>query len=172
MPPSNPPAAQAQAGFGSSDSVLSGVLRRVEHVLSSKTFEAVLAGKRLARSEHWVWHAALGVEPVADALEQIVQAKTQNQNPAQTARTRVGVILPKRFAKRSATRNLLRRQVYALALDSQHQWPPGDHVFRLHKPFAKPGFVSAQSDALKFAVRDELHTMLGRVQTQRAKPVE
>lgn len=72
----------------------------------------------------------------------------------------LGAVLPKRLAKRSVTRNLLRRQIRAAVGRHQASLPPGLWVVRLRAGFARAEFVSAASDALRLAARTELDQAL------------
>jgi len=80
------------------------------------------------------------------------------------ATSRIGALLPKRLAKQAARRNLLRRQIYAHARQylpqlTQHAQQPLACVVRLRSPWAAADFSSAQSAALRLAVRLELQTL-------------
>ena len=77
--------------------------------------------------------------------------------------TWVGVVLPKRWAKRAVTRNLMKRQIYALAQERQQALPRAALVVRLRSGFDRQQFISAASDALKTAVRTELQQLYGRL---------
>lgn len=81
----------------------------------------------------------------------------------------LGVVVPKRHAKRSVTRSLLKRQIRA-AFDQQPSLPPGLWVVRLRSPFDRKLFLSASSDALRAAARDELMQLVSRVLNSRSKP--
>lgn len=81
-------------------------------------------------------------------------SKADPSNPLADDVVFVGVMSPKRFAKRAVTRNLIKRQIYALA--SELPLTPAAYVVRLTASFAKGQFKSASSDALKRAVRAEL----------------
>ena len=72
----------------------------------------------------------------------------------------LGFVLPKRLARRAVTRNLLRRQIRAAMSRHATSLPPGLWVVRLRAAFARTAYVSAASDALKRAVRDELDALL------------
>ena len=74
----------------------------------------------------------------------------------------LGSVIPKRHARRSVTRNLLRRQIRAVMTDQVDSLPPGLWVVRLRTPFAKDQFVSAASDALRDAARTELQQLFQR----------
>jgi ribonuclease P protein component len=71
-------------------------------------------------------------------------------------------VIPKRHARRSVTRNLLRRQIRAVMTDQLAALPPGLWLVRLRTPFAKDQFVSAASDALRDAARSELQQLFQR----------
>ena len=68
----------------------------------------------------------------------------------------VGVITPKRWARRAVTRNAIRRQIYATGDAAQHALPAGMYLVRLRAMFAPAQFPSATSTALRRAVRAEL----------------
>ena len=63
---------------------------------------------------------------------------------------------PKRWAKRSVTRHLIKRQIYATATAFAHQLGAAAYVVRQKQGFDAPAFVSASSTSLKAAVRSEL----------------
>lgn len=79
---------------------------------------------------------------------------------------RLGLVLPKKQARRSVTRSLirhqareaLRRHVPAVLAEARRQGIEG-WVLRLRAPFDKQTFPSAASDALKALVRQELDAL-------------
>jgi len=73
----------------------------------------------------------------------------------------LGTVLPKRLARRSVTRNLLRRQIRGAMSRHLHRLPPGLWVVRLRSPYGREQFPSAASDALRRAARQELDRLLG-----------
>jgi ribonuclease P protein component len=75
----------------------------------------------------------------------------------------LGSVIPKRHARRSVTRNLLRRQIRAALADRLDVLPPGLWLVRLRSPFAKDQFVSAASDLLRDAARQELQQLFSRL---------
>ena len=100
-------------------------------------FESVMAAGVVARTPHFALH---------------------QQNS--TSASRIGAVVPKRWARKAVTRNLIKRQIYAL---SQKEWallPAADRVVRLRKSFDAKCFVSASSVHLRLAVRTELHQLL------------
>jgi ribonuclease P protein component len=73
-----------------------------------------------------------------------------------------GAVVPKRHARKAATRNLLRRQIRA-AMDRHHGGlPHGLWLVRLRAPFDTHRYLSAASAALRAAARDELDALLTR----------
>ena len=71
-------------------------------------------------------------------------------------------MVPKRWAKRAVTRNTIKRQIHAISQDFEPALQHAAHVVRLRSGFDKTRFVSATSDALKSAVRDELQQLFAR----------
>lgn len=76
----------------------------------------------------------------------------------------LGTVVPKRHARRSVTRTLIKRQMRE-ALRRATAAPglaPGLWVLRLKAPFDRTAFPSAASAPLKKAARDELDLLLQR----------
>ena len=85
-----------------------------------------------------------------------------HQQP-QTDTSRIGAVVPKRWARKAVTRNLIKRQIYALGRESwTSDLPLADRVIRLRKTFDNKLFVSASSDKLRHAIRSELQQLMGR----------
>lgn len=76
---------------------------------------------------------------------------------------RLGLVLPKRLAKRSVTRTLMKRQSRAIHRQFATELPAGDWVLRLCAPFETTQFPSATSPALKRLVRQELLGLFAQV---------
>ena len=74
----------------------------------------------------------------------------------------VGTVVPKRHARRSVTRNLIKRQIRRSFDDREGQLVPGLWVVRLRSPFEAARFASAASSALRDAAADELVVALKR----------
>ncbi|MBP8019021.1 MAG: ribonuclease P protein component [Hylemonella sp.] len=111
-------------------------------------FQAVLAGATLARTHHFaLHHVALAF--AGDALFPVSDIW-------------LGAMVPKRWAKRAVTRNAIKRQIYAVSAES-HLLPQA-HVVRLRAGFDRKQFVSASSQALKLAVREELIKLFKRAE--------
>jgi ribonuclease P protein component len=108
----------------------------LQRLLLRTEFQAVLAGKILAKTTHFALHAR-----VLDASE-----------PIQS----LGAMVPKRWARRAVTRNTIKRQVYNVSPAFASVLPIQAYVLRLRAGFDRSVFVSASSDVLKIAVRTEL----------------
>ena len=104
-------------------------------------FEAVMAAGVVARTSHFALH----------------------QQP-QTETSRIGAVVPKRWARKAVTRNLIKRQIYALVREPwTSDLPWADRVIRLQKTFDNKLFISASSEKLRLAIRSELHQLMGQV---------
>ena len=68
-------------------------------------------------------------------------------------------MVPKRWAKRAATRNAIKRQIYSVSSDFVHLYPQAAFVVRLRRVFSTAEFISATSPQLKQAVRVELQAL-------------
>jgi len=77
--------------------------------------------------------------------------------------TWLGAMVPKRWAKRAVTRNAIKRQIYTISGAAGARLPQAAYVVRLKAGFDRKQFVSASSEALKLAVREELHLLLDRI---------
>lgn len=71
-----------------------------------------------------------------------------------------GYALPKRFARRAVTRQLLKRQMREAMRRHAGDLPPGLWVLRLRAAFNACAFVSAASAPLRQAARAELDALL------------
>ena len=74
----------------------------------------------------------------------------------------LGMVVPKRHARRAVTRTLLKRQIRTVAAVHAESLAAGLWVVRLRAPFDKGRFVSAASNELKKAAREELEQLLRR----------
>jgi len=125
----------------------------------------VLAGSTVARTAHFALHrvalddSALGNEPVPAAM-------TSKQLLFALDDVWLGAMVAKRWAKRAVTRNAIKRQIYSVSADFEAILPFAAHVVRLRAAFDPKQYVSATSDALKKAVRQELQQLFARAPVQ------
>lgn len=74
----------------------------------------------------------------------------------------IGAVVPKRHARRSVTRNLIKRQIRRSFVDRESRLAPGLWVVRLRAPFDPARFSSAASAGLRNVAADELAAALAR----------
>ena len=70
------------------------------------------------------------------------------------------MVIPKRHARRSVTRSLLKRQIRAAVVCAECSLPEGLWVVRLRSAFDRQAFPSAASAALACAAGEELAALL------------
>jgi len=71
----------------------------------------------------------------------------------------IGALLPKRWAKRAVTRNMIKRQIFQVGQEFESLLKGFAYVVRLRHAFDRAQFVSASSIALRVSVRHELHIL-------------
>lgn len=120
----------------------------MQRLKTRSQFEAVLAGKTVARTPHFALH----VRTLAQALGGM------DQKPvfAPADEVWVGALVPKRWARHAVTRNAIKRQIYGVSSQFGTQLPKAAHVVRLRTAFARASFGSPSSTPLKRAIRQEL----------------
>lgn len=79
----------------------------------------------------------------------------------------MGAMVPKRWAKRAVTRNMIKRQIYNVGSMAVAASSGAAYVVRLRAGFDRKQFISATSDALKRQVRQELLALFGHVRSGR-----
>lgn len=127
----------------------------MQRLKSRQQFQVIMTGAPVAKTPHFALHST-GLGHASDARLLFPVADTW-----------LGVLLPKRWARRAVTRNAIRRQIYETARTMAPDLPQVALVVRLRSEFSRKQFLSATSDVLKRAVRAELELLLGRV----TKPV-
>jgi ribonuclease P protein component len=122
----------------------------LQRIVSKAQFAAVMNGQTVSRTPHFALHrvALSSAAPLA--------AKPEDKPLFAVQDTWLGVIVPKRWAKRAVTRNTIKRQIYAVSTGAGCSLPVAAHVVRLRAGFERAEFISATSDKLKKAVRAEL----------------
>lgn len=144
------------------------MLGRVVH---SADFQRMLASSPRSRSAHFAVHyvaARPGTPTRARAGARTHELSTGPvENPVEPVDDLpdahwLGAVLPKRHARRSVTRNLLRRQIRGAMLRHAAVLPHGLWLVRLRAPFTRDQYPAAASDALSRAARVELDTAFAR----------
>ena len=123
-------------------------------ITSRLQFQAVMAGQTVAKTPHFALHSAplSGQHAGHDLFPQVGAW--------------LGVVLPKRWARRAVTRNALRRQIYEVSRHLSAPLPPQAWVVRLRSEFSRQQFISATSPALKAAARAELQQLFAQLKLQ------
>ena len=106
---------------------------------------------------------------VAEGVDDSVETPAVRGGPVRW----LGLVVPKRHAKRAVTRTLVKRQIRNVAAACAGQLEPGLWVVRLRSPFDPKQFTSAASEALKVAAREELRALFARAvrgERDRVKP--
>ena len=147
-------------------------------ILRSVDFERVLRRPPRARTAHFALHhlqdrptppARPGAKPRNDELSTgeapVVVTPVDDSGETVSAVGSghwLGLVIPKRHARRSVTRSLLKRQIRVAALARESELPAGLWVVRLRSGFDRQAFPSAASTALAAAAREELAALFHR----------
>jgi ribonuclease P protein component len=123
----------------------------LQRLKTKAQFQVTMAGPPVAKTPHFALHLSPLAARPGEAL----------LFPAQMPW--VGVLIPKRWARRAVTRNTIRRQIYEVARLSVDNLPTAAMVVRLRSEFSRKQFISATSDLLRSTVRAELQLLLGKV---------
>ena len=145
--------------------------------LKSADFALALAAPAVGKSAHFVLHhlAAAPASAVWRPTRQnrpLVPELSTDDAPNQASAVDnmspprcwwLGLVVPKRHAKRSVTRSLLKRQMRTQAQDNGERLPPGQWVIRLRAPFDPRAYASAAPAPLREAARRELEQVFAAV---------
>jgi ribonuclease P protein component len=127
-------------------------------------FQALLACKPLARTEHFVMHR-MDLTMSNESAGPLVAP----DQPFARGGLWVGAMVPKRWARRAVTRNLIKRQIYSIAEQQLDSSGNAAYLVRLRTAYDRVQFRSAASDALRITVRHEIEQLFARIiQSQKA----
>ncbi|MDP1693358.1 MAG: ribonuclease P protein component [Burkholderiaceae bacterium] len=144
--------------------------------LKSADFALALATPALGKSPHFVLHhvAASPAAAVRHACKpDVPELSTDNapngsiavDNTPTPNHWWLGLVVPKRHARRAVTRSLLKRQMRVQADGHRDRLAPGQWIIRLRAPFDPRRYPSAASSQLRDAARQELEQVFARVVT-------
>ena len=136
-------------------------------IVASADFERVLGARSRASTAHFAVHHLPASAPVAAGAAAGPSASKLSTDSARAGERLVddlpagsskslGVVVPKRHARRAVTRSLLKRQIYAAGGRHAEALPDGLWIVRLRAPFDRTRYVSAASRALRDAAHVEL----------------
>lgn len=135
-------------------------------------FESVMASRPLARSAHFMVHhiaqsplsksqAQRSSRVVDKSVSNSVEGPVDNRaDRPEAACLRLGLVVPKRHARRSVTRTLVKGQIRAGMRRHLDVLTAGDWVVRLRAPIDRKQFPSARSEALAALLHGELDVLL------------
>jgi len=140
----------------------------IGRIVRSVDFERVLGSPIRARSTHFAVHflESRPSQPGKPRSQTVSTGLSTGQAPQEGVAVDdsrpdacwLGVVVPKRHARRSVTRTLLKRQIRRAA-GEQVSLAPGLWVVRLRSPFERKTFISASSEALRALAGEELVTV-------------
>jgi len=140
-------------------------------IVASADFERVLRSRSRASTVHFAVHHLPAARPTPPGLvggpapaKLSTDLNQDGERPVDDSAAgpskRLGVVVPKRHARRAVTRSLLKRQIYAAGGRHVAALPNGLWIVRLRAPFERDRFASAASRALRDAARAELDELL------------
>jgi ribonuclease P protein component len=158
----------------------------IGRIVRSVDFERVLRCPPRARTAHFALHhlQARPTPPSKPAPKRGSDELSTGEAPVllppvddlltadpSTGPTRwLGMVIPKRHARRAVTRSLLKRQIRLLARLHAGGWPAGLWVVRLRAPWDRQAFPSAASGAFADAAANELGALMTPSAFDRPKP--
>jgi ribonuclease P protein component len=146
-------------------------------IVRSTDFERVLRVAPRAKSAHFALHhlhaapsrfvrkvkraAVVDTDDTEPGLRLSTGVPVHRTSPVEDSPSArwLGTVVPKRHARRSVTRSLMKRQMHA-AFEREPDLPSGLWVLRLRSAFDVKRFPSAASDLLRRTVRQELDALL------------
>ncbi|WP_337877898.1 ribonuclease P protein component [Caldimonas sp.] len=149
--------------------ILPAASTRLVRLSRRADFERVLgagASAIAARSPHFVLHHLPNTDELSTGGHPEGALPVDVFRPA-ARELLVGVVIPKRWARRAVTRNLLKRQMYAAFARHAPALPGGMWVVRLRAAFDRERFPSADSKALRRVVRSEVDALMQAAVRQR-----
>lgn len=137
------------------------VLQRLQ---TRAQFDAVLGHRALASTEHFALHCSDRLDSSLEAAHQEARPDPARTPVAGLKQPAIGAMVPKKWARKAVTRNLIRRQIYSLAEHQLPHRPALAYVVRLRRSFSAQRFLAASSVPLKNEVRAQLVLLLAQAQ--------
>jgi ribonuclease P protein component len=147
-------------------------LATVQRLKTRPQFQAALAGGTVSRTAHFALHRLSLPHPSDKSsapAEHLGPAPSPEQALFGLFDVWLGAMVPKRWARRAVTRNAIKRQIYNVSERFGDRLPVAAHVVRLRTTFDRQQFISATSEALKLAVRQELEQLFERAIRQEVR---
>lgn len=139
----------------------------IHKVVHRDDFQRLLAARPRSRSAHFALHHAPALPPShlqrragPSAIDLSTDEENSRSAPVDNNLFGYAAVIPKRHAKRSVTRNLLRRQIRGAFLRHAGAMARGLWLVRLRAPWAVSQFPAAASKALALASSAELDALM------------
>lgn len=130
--------------------------------LGGGALKALLSAPTLAKTAHFVLQAAREGQVLQELPTGAAPDRTESVDnslpvtPSAVVPLGLALVVPKRHAKRAATRNLVKRQMREAMRGRCGEWVGRQVLIRQRSAFNPQQFRSAASDVLRDAVRVEL----------------
>ncbi len=137
--------------------------------LGGDALKALLSAPTVAKTAHFVLQAAGERQVLQELPTGVAPDRTEsvdNSVDHDPPRLGLALVVPKRHAKRAATRNLVKRQMREAMRRCAGAWSGCRVLIRQRGAFDPKQFPSAASDALRAAVRKELELLLTQAGTR------
>jgi ribonuclease P protein component len=131
-------------------------------LVRSADFERALGMPACARSAHFALHHVASASDRPDLSTSTGLARAGAVDEFTPRTLRLGSVVPKRHARRSVTRSLIKRQIRAAVGRHAERLAGGCWVVRLKAPFEAARWPSAASQSLRDNARAELDAILQR----------
>jgi ribonuclease P protein component len=134
-------------------------------VLGGDALKALLSAPILTKTSHFVLQAAPRKPVLQELPTEAAPDRTESVDNSLSALPQslgLALVVPKRHAKRAATRNLIKRQMREALRCRLNGWTGRHILIRQRSPFDRKQFPSAASTALRAAVRAELDQLFAQ----------
>lgn len=135
--------------------------KKLAALSSKEQFDCVFKEGAQIKSSYFVLHYY--IEPLSTKVSHKHDAFVDKVIFEQS---KLGFVIPKRFAKRAVTRNLIKRQCKAHFVFYSQSLPLGFWILRLKKPLDRIQWRSGSSSVLKEFIAFELEVLLKKAVEQ------
>ena len=130
---------------------------QAQRLKTRQQFQAVLACAPLARTEHFVMHR-LDLQTAEPKATPPLGVASSFPNDGLW----LGAMVPKRWARRAVTRNLIKRQIYSAGVRHAASLQAAAYLVRLRAGFDRHQFRSASSEQLRTCVHAEIDRLFSK----------
>ena len=121
----------------------------IVHIVDKKIFQEVLRAGATTKTEHFTLYR--------------LNALSDKSKIAEADNLQIGLIVPKRQARKAVTRNAIKRQAYSISRELASEYANELHVIRLSKEFERKDYHSASSKLLKTEIDKEIRALYNLV---------